>query len=233
MQTTRSAKKTCYTEIAYLLGVLFLAFGAACMTHADLGLSMIVAPAYVIHRKVSQFLPFFTFGMAEYALQAVLILVLSLVLRRFKISYLFSFVTAVLYGFCLDFMLWIVNRIPVSGLPMQLVFFAVGFVFCTTGVAFMFHTYISPEAYELVVKEIATAFHKDINRVKIVYDISSCLAAILLSFLFFGFGHFEGIKYGTIVSALLNGWLIGRISVLLESRFVFRDALKLKPLFEK
>ena len=43
---------------------------------------------------------FVTFGMAEYCLQAVLLLAMCLLLR-FRVSYLFSFVTAVVYGFVL------------------------------------------------------------------------------------------------------------------------------------
>ena len=34
-------------------------------------------------------------------------------------------------------------------------------------------------------------------------------------------------KLGTLLCALVNGWLIGRCSALLEKRFVFADALNL------
>ena len=71
-------KKTFYTEAAYIAGLLILAFGTALMERADFGLSMVVAPAYLVHRKLSQTMPFFTFGMAEYVLQACLLVVLSL-----------------------------------------------------------------------------------------------------------------------------------------------------------
>ena len=60
-------KKTVfYTEAAYLLGIVLLAFGTSLMELADFGMSMIVAPAYLLHLKLSQILPFFSFGMAEY-----------------------------------------------------------------------------------------------------------------------------------------------------------------------
>ncbi|MDD3163055.1 MAG: DUF6198 family protein, partial [Sphaerochaetaceae bacterium] len=95
-------KKVFYTEIAYLAGILTLAFGTALMEWADYGMSMVVAPAYLFYLKLSQYYPAFTFGMAEYVLQAFLLIVLSLVLRKFKLSYLFSFATALMYGFALD-----------------------------------------------------------------------------------------------------------------------------------
>ena len=53
-----------------------------------------------------------------------------------------------------------------------------------------------------------------------------------MSFLFFGFGRFEGVKFGTIFCAAVNGQLIGMISRFLESVFEFRDGLPLRKYFE-
>ena len=39
------------------------------------------------------------------------------------------------------------------------------------------------------------------------------------------FKTFIGVKWGTIVCAIINGRLIGKISRLLESRFILKDAL--------
>ena len=82
-------KRVFYTELAYVLGLLALAVGTALMERADFGVSMVVAPAYLLHLKLSEFWPFFTFGMAEYTFQAVLVLVTMLLLRRAKLSYFF------------------------------------------------------------------------------------------------------------------------------------------------
>ena len=46
-------KKTFYTELAYALGLVFIALGAALMEKANFGVSMIVAPAYLIYLKMS------------------------------------------------------------------------------------------------------------------------------------------------------------------------------------
>ena len=86
-------KRIFYTEAAYIVGLALLALSAAMMAASDFGVSMVVAPAYILHLEVSQYLPFFSFGMAEYTLQAVLLLLMILILRRFRVSYLFSFVT--------------------------------------------------------------------------------------------------------------------------------------------
>ena len=105
--------------------------------------------------------------------------------------------------------------------------YGLGILLCAGGVSLFFHTYIAPEAYELFVKEISARFQKELHIVKTIYDCSSCAVSIILSFAFFGFGRFEGVKLGTLICALVNGWLIGRISRVMDGCFDFKDALKI------
>lgn len=227
-------KKTVfYSEIAYIVGMITLAVGTAFMERADFGISMVVAPAYLIHLKVSQALPFYTFGMSEYIFQAFLLILLSVVMRRFKKSYLFSFVTAVLYGITLDLTMSLVSLLPFSGMWARVVYYVLGMALCSVGVAFFFKTYISPEAYELFVRDVSDKYSVGITKVKTVYDVVSCLISVIMSFIFFGLWHFEGVKAGTILCALINGFMIGKISAYLDKTFDFKDALKLRKLFEK
>lgn len=220
-------KKKFYTEAAYFLGLLILAVGTAFMERADMGMSMVVAPAYLLHRKLSEFWPWFTFGVAEYCFQAVLLLAMVCVLRRFRLSYLFSFATAVLYGVLLDLVMLPAALLP-RLLPLRCLYFVFGVLLGSLGVALLFHTYIAPEVYELFVKEWAEKYRQEIGRCKTVYDCISCAVSVALSFLFFGFGRFEGVKLGTVLCALCNGRIIGRISALLEARLEFTDALRSK-----
>lgn len=219
-------KKIFFTEWAYIVGILFLAVGTALMERADFGMSMVVAPAYILHLKIAAFAPWFTFGMAEYCFQAVLLILIACMMRTFKKMYLFSFVTAVFYGMVLDFFMYVMSFLPFHGSGAKILFFLSGMFLCALGVAFLFHTYIAPEAYELFVKEFSEKYKKDMSKVKTAYDCCSCMIAIGLSFLFFGFGHFEGVKFGTVICALLNGWLIGQWSKVFEKHFIFKDGLR-------
>lgn len=226
-------KKVCYCETAYAVGLLILALGTALMEKSNFGVSMVVAPAYILHLKISQTHPFYTFGTSEYVFQAVLLILLFIVLRRFKVSYLFSFITAVIFGITLDIMISLLAHLPAETFLQRLLFYLSGVLCCSIGVSFLFHTYIAPEAYELFVKEVSANFGIEISRVKTVYDCCSCMLGIILSFIFFGFGHFEGVKLGTVICAAINGPLIGRICKFLESVFEFRDGLPLRKYFEK
>ena len=225
-------KRTFYTEISYVLGLIIMAFGTAFTEKADFGMSMVVAPAYIIHLKVSEFLPWFTFGVSEYMFQGFLILLTIVVVRKFKLSYLFSFVTAVIYGTLLDGAMVLISSLPENTIVLRIIWYILGILLCTFAVSLFFHTYISPEAYELIVKEIASEFKLNINKVKTVYDYTSVVLGIIMSFAFFGFGVFRGIDIGTILCAIVNGILIGRFSKLLEKHFEFKNKFRIQKYFE-
>ena len=225
-------KRKFSTELAYVFGLLLIALGVMLMEKSDFGVSMVVAPAYLLYRWLSPFWSFFTFGMAEYCFQALLLFIMTLVVHRFRVSYLFSFVTAVIYGFILDGFMALGTLLPADMIWQRIVCYCLGVLFCSAGVSAMFHTYIPPEVYELFVKEVSAHFHININKFKTAYDCASCLTGILMSFLVFGFGHFEGVKWGTILCAVLNGWIIGRFSAFYEKHLEFYDRFNWRRHFE-
>lgn len=223
-------KKIFYTELAYVFGLIIMAFGAAFMEKAGFGLSMIVAPAYIIHLKVSEALAWFSFGVAEYCFQGVLILLTMIIMRRFKVAYLFSFVTALIYGTLLDAAMALAASLPETGLALRILYYAFGMLLCSFAVSLFFHTYLSPEAYELIVKELGGKYGR-LHKIKIGYDILSLVISVVLSFMFFGFGVFKGISWGTLICALANGFCIGGFTKLLEDRFVFKNKLTVAKYF--
>ena len=218
-----------YTELSYLLGIITLALGASLMVKADLGISVVVAPTYLIHLKLSQTWSFVTFGVAEYIVQAFLLILLTLLVRRFHWCYLCSFATALCYGFFLDTILAAFALFSITHIGMKILFFILGLLVCAVGISLFFHTYLSPEVYELLVKEVTAKYHWKLSIVKTIYDCISCLIAVIFSFSFFGLFHFRGVGIGTVISALLNGKLIAVINRFLDDRFTFRSAF---PSFE-
>ncbi|MBR4869962.1 MAG: hypothetical protein IKU12_04170, partial [Oscillospiraceae bacterium] len=201
------------------------------MENADLGISMVVAPAYLIYRKVSTIWSFFTFGMAEYAFQLAALLLMVLIIQKFRPYFLFTFITTFLYGLVLDFFMLVLPVPDISSIGTRIFFFVFGQLICSVAIAFFFHTYISPQVYELFVKEIASHFNFNISRVKTIYDCTSFTLGVIFSFAFFGFGVFEGIKWGTLICAVFNGKIIGFFSSTLEKYFDFKDRFPLKKYF--
>lgn len=225
-------KHVFYSELAYLFGLIALALGTAMMEKAGFGVSMVVAPAYLVYLKINPLLPFFSFGMAEYIFQFILLILLICIVRRLKISYLFSFITAIIYGLMLDACMAAAALIPAETFVLRAVFYLLGMAVCAAGVSLLFCTYIAPEVYELFVKQVSMKMGIPTHRMKTIYDICSCLLAVIMSFLFFGCGTFKGVKLGTVFCALVNGSIIGLFSRLWKSCFDFRDGLPLRRYFE-
>lgn len=225
-------KKKISSELAYVFGLIALAIGAALMTKGNFGITMILAPSFVIHEKLATILPsWLTQGTLEYIWEGLLLLTMMLIVRRAKWSYLFSFVTAVIFGYMLDGCNALAAFLPVNML-WRIVYFVLGVLVCATGVALVFRTYISPLVHELLLKEIASKFNVPAHRVKMGYDIFCCSTAIILSLCFFS-GISQFIGWGTVICALVNGFLIGKISAFFDKHIEWVDALPLRSWFDK
>lgn len=208
-------------EAAYAVGQVTIAFGTALLTRANFGMSMVVAPAYLVYLKLGETWSWFSFGLAEYLFQAILLALTALVIGKFKKKYLFSVVSVIIYGILLDLSMAVVAYIPSDTIWWRLGIFAVGSVIVAAGVAFMFNTYLSPEVYELAVKELAEKFGSEVGKTKWIYDLSSLALAVILGFVLFGFGKFVSVGYGTLVNALTNGPMITLFNKLYAKRFEF------------
>lgn len=214
-----------YEEAAFVVGIVVLAFGTMLMAKADFGISMVVAPAYLLSLKLSAV----SFGVAEYILQGFLLILLFCVIGKPKLSYCFSFVTALLYGAVLDGFTALFSSAEFTTLTQRLVFYIIGAVCCVFSVTLLLRTYLPPEVYELFVKAASKRFDKDIGKFKIVYDCVSCTLAVAMSFLFFN--ELRGVGTGTFICALLNGAAIGFLSKIFDKVFIFEPKFRLEKYF--
>ena len=225
-------KPVFFTEVAYILAILFIALGVALAAKAGFGVSMISGPMYTFHLWLSQYTDVITLGTLEYILQGIIILTTALLVKRFKISFLFSFVTSVLSGLAIDLMFWVVSPLTAETLFVRIIVFAASILTCAFGVACIFHAYICPAGNELFVKEISSHFKKDIHKVKTFYDISFLIISVALNLILFK--GFVGIGIGTLLTAFLNGPSISVFAHFLDKHFEFKAAFpKLEKYFEK
>ena len=213
-------------EWAYALAIVIMSLSVAIVAAADFGVSMIVAPAYILSLKV----PALTFGQCEYIVQGLLFLVFCLLMGRVKPLYFTSFLTCLLYGAALDFWRAVIPMLnpavtpPGSmGMPLRIAFFVVGTVITALAVAFCFKTYLYPQVYDFFVKGVSQRFHLDRTKFKIAYDAGSLLVSVLMTLVLFG--AFRGIGVGTLITTAVNGALIGFFDRFLDRHFTF------EPLF--
>ncbi len=221
-------KRLCVSsEFVYLLAIALLALAVAILTAADFGISMVVAPAYLLSLKVGAV----TFGQAEYIIQAGVFILLCLVLRKFKPIYLMSFGTCLLYGTVLD--LW--RKIPCfdptvtapgsMALWLRIPMFLVGVLLTSFSVALFFKTYLYPQVYDFFVKAVSYRYGIRLSRFKTCVDLTLLLASTVITFCFFG--KLVGLSWGTLVMAVLNGSIIGFFSDRIDRAF------EIQPRFAK
>lgn len=213
-------------EIAWVLGIVLCALGVCLMTKADFGLSMIAAPAYILHTGFIKIFPWYTQGTSEYIFQGVLLFVLCIALRRFRFRYLLSFVTAVLFGLMLDGWFFVFGgNGAYEELAVRILAFVAGELITGVAIAFFFRTRLPLQIYELVVTELSDRYGWKNTTVKQIYDIVSLFLSVALAF--FVNHSMAGIGVGTVIVAAVNAPLIALFGKLLDKVFVFN------PLFKK
>ena len=190
-------------EAAFLLGTLLIALGTTLMSKAGFGMSMVVAPAYVLSDLFLTITP----GTMCYLYYGVLVLLAMLLRRGFRVTFLFSFFASMLFGFAVDGFTWCFGFITAPSLPVRVLLYVLGLPVSSLSIALLLHSYFPPQPPELFVKEVAALLRRDVYKVKYAYDIASLLLAATLSLLFFRQLRYVGI--GTFVTAVFNGPLIG------------------------
>lgn len=207
------------SELLWLLGIILVALGVAICNKADLGVSMIAAPAFVVYEAIAPLWSGFSVGVAEYSIQAVLLVLLCVSVRRFHWRYLLAFGVAVLYGYILNLFLWLLGGVRVEAVWLRWILLLVGDCVTALGVACFFRTYLPLQVYELFVAELAAHFHWNINRVKAVFDLSLLGISVVLALTLFGdvgtfpweqigSASFHSIGLGTLVTTCINSPLI-------------------------
>ncbi len=233
------------SELLWVFGILFVALGVAICSKADLGVSMIAAPAFVISEAVKPFISGFSVGVTEYIIQGVMLLILCVVVRKFDWRYLLGFAVAVIYGYTLNFCLWALGPVSFNEVWLRYVMLIVGDIFVAFGVACFFRTYMPLQVYELFVAEIAYSFKLNINKTKSVFDIVLLVASLTLAFTLFGdittfdwskiaSTSFHSIGIGTLITTAINSPLINMMGKLVD-KFFGRDPMypKLKDILSR
>ena len=206
-------------EVAWLCGVLFCAFGVALATKANFGLSMIAAPPYILHLMLDDFFPWFTQGTAEYVWQGILLVILCIIVRRFKVRYLLTFGCAWLFGFAVDGFLFLLGGGDAyEALWMRIVAFVVSEIITAFAIAFYFRTDMPLPVYELVVSEISKCFGQPIHKIKQGNDLIMLGITLALALLHHSW---QGIGVGTIIITLVNATLINLAGKLMDKYMDF------------
>ena len=225
-------------EISWILAILLVSLGVCLCKKADLGVSMVAAPPFIVYEAVSGLWSGFSVGMLEYLIQGLVLIVMCAVVQRFNWRYLLAFVCAVIYGYTLDLWLLILGSGTFQSIYLRWIMLIVGDACVAVGVALYFRTYMPLQVYELFVAELTDRYKLNVNRVKLVYDVASLAISVALAMILFRdvttfdwssvyYTSYHSIGLGTIVTTIINAPMITLFGKLLDKAFDY------EPLFPK
>lgn len=207
------------------LGLVLVAVGVALSIKSNLGTAPISCPPYVINL----FNGSLTVGEWTMIMHLVFIVSQIVMLRKsFKLRYLMQIPAAIVFGLLTDAAIWAFSWVDASGYVMRLVLCVVSVAITALGVSLEVCGNSWMLAGEQTVAAIAEITKKPFGNMKIAFDIS--LMAFSMIFGFFAFGNVLGngelmvVREGTLIQALLTGFLMKYTDPVCES--VFGKAVK-------
>lgn len=190
--------------ILFIIGLFFSALGVAVTKSGELGVSPISSVANVLSER------FTALSMGAWLMiwNCILIAGQALILRKkFRPFQLLQIPVSFLFGYFTDFGLWCVSFVPVNTYSMRLAMVIAGVVLLGFGVSLVVIANVIMNAGEAFVKAVSDVVNKSFGNVKIAFDVSCVILAVLLSLLFFDF-RIVGVREGTVIAAVLTGMTV-------------------------
>lgn len=187
-----------------VIGLFFAALGVALTKRGELGVSPISSVANVLSYQFTDL----TLGSWLILWNCVLILGQILLLRRnFQPIQFLQIPLSFLFGWFTDFGMWLVSFLPVQVYAVRLLMVLAGTVVLGFGITLSVIADQIMNSGEAFVKAISDVTHEEFGTIKVVFDISCVLIALILSLLFFE-GAIVGTREGTIIAALCTGFVV-------------------------
>lgn len=195
--------------LVFLIGLFVNSLGVAFITKASLGTSPISAIPYVLSLNFPLTLGNFTI------IFSIILIIFQLILLRknFKVEHLLQIPVSIIFGYFIDFCMLILNWLSPNNYLLALVYLLIGCLILGIGVYLEMLANVVMLPGESFVRAIVYTFKTEFGITKICFDISISLIALLLSL--FLAKEVNGVREGTIIAALLVGYLARLINKLL------------------
>lgn len=186
----------------FLLAGLFVnGLGVSFITKAGLGTSPITSIPYTLSLG---FTP--TVGMFTLVFNIFLVILQVILLRRnFQLQNLLQLPIIALFSFFIDLTMTLLGFMQPETYAMKVVSLIVGCLILGFGVFMEMVANVAMLPGEATVRAVSDVFSTDFGKTKIAFDSSMTVIAAILSFIMFK--HLDGVREGTIVAAILVGFI--------------------------
>lgn len=208
-------------EASWIVGNILCAIGNCLVSKSAFGLSAIIAPAFILNRKIG----FLSVGVCEYLIQGILLALCCIIIKKFKAKFIATICNIIFYGACFDIVNALLSSVQPSSVASRVLVAEIGLIITGFAVALMLRTYIPPSAYEIFVREIADEKHINMNKMKLIFDASMLILTFVLMFTLLGGFKLDIIGPITVIAAFLNSLLIGAFGSILDQYCDFSPAI--------
>jgi uncharacterized protein len=188
--------------LVLLIGLFFMGLGISLVTRSALGTSPISSVPWVL----SLALPV-TFGEFTFAITLLFFIAEVLIMgKTFPRLQYFQIIVALFLGTFVDVGMFLSAGVNPGVYPEQIAIVLLGSVILALGIFLQVTANVILNPGEGLVRAIAEKTHKRFGIVKVMFDSTLVLSAAGISFA--AFGTIQGLREGTVISAILVGYVI-------------------------
>ena len=188
--------------LIYCLGLMSLAFGVAFSVNSNLGVSPVNSLPYVISRILNV-----QMGTCVTAVFCFYILLQILILRRkFNPVNLLQIVFSTIFGYFVDFAKMVLGDFAIPTYFGQLTMLAISIPLIALGIVLYMDAQLVPMPMEGLSSCLAEKFGMSFPNMKTIIDCLVVGIGLILCFVFLG--GLDGLREGTIITAVVTGKVI-------------------------
>ena len=199
--------------LIFLVGLFVNSLGVSLVTKANLGTSPISSIPYVLSLNFP-----FTLGNFTIFFSIFLIVLQLIILRKnFKLEHILQIPVSIIFGYFIDLTMILFSWVNPEAYIMKIVYLLMGCLILGVGVYMEVLADVVMLPGESFVRAIVLTWKTNFGTTKICFDVSMSVIAAVLSFVFAG--RLAGVREGTVIAALLVGFiarLIGKKLVFLK-----------------
>lgn len=185
------------------LGLFAMALGITLMVKAGLGTSPISSVPYVLSLNYTMV----SLGAFTVIWNLALLLGQVFVLRnKFRPAQLLQIPLTLVFGAFVDFCKWLLMPLVPGSYLTSVAILLLGCLVLALGVSLTVVANAIMNSGEAFVSAVSQQTKREFGTVKVLFDCSLVLLSVLLSLLFFG--GISGVREGTVVTAVLSGFII-------------------------
>lgn len=187
--------------LVFVIGLFINSLGVSLITKASLGTSPISSIPYVLSLKLPMTLGEFTIFFS-----VLLILLQLLILRKkFPLEHFLQIPISIAFGYFIDLTMLMLSFVQPDSYLYSLLALLIGCVILGFGVYTEVLANVAMLPGESFVRAVSETWKTDFGTTKVAFDVSMTVIAGGLSFLFFG--TLNGVREGTIIAAVLVGFI--------------------------